>query len=216
MSEIVILDYGIGNIRSIKNAIIKIGGQAIVSRDFDVIKNAAGLIIPGVGAFQHGMNNLKKYNLVEQICNYANTGKPVLGICLGMQLMLSSSDENGFCAGLNLIPGAVKKIYLTQDNIHRLPHIRWSRVLPLDGRSWDEDRLGKNNLNQYFYFVHSYMAQPNDIKHILAITKYGNVEITAVINKDNVMGCQFHPEKSGEQGLNILKNFLNSTQQHVN
>ncbi|WP_417319162.1 imidazole glycerol phosphate synthase subunit HisH [Emcibacter sp.] len=209
MKEIAVLDYGIGNIRSIRNALTKVGGTPVVTRDPEVIMKAAGLIIPGVGAFQHGMENLSQYSMVDVIKDYVSTGKPVLGICLGMQLMLSSSEENGFREGLNLVPGTVTKIALPEESDLRLPHIRWSQIHPQAGaRTWNGPLLDSSHQDQYYYFVHSYCAHPENKDHILAVTEYGDVEITAAIKNGNVMGCQFHPEKSGTQGLSILTNFI--------
>lgn len=206
--RIVIIDYGVGNIKSIKNAFENQGASVIVSREREDIIGADGLILPGVGAFSHAMNNLNKYGLVDIIKDYVETKKPLLGICLGMQMLLEGSEEFGYTKGIGLIEGKVIRLPLNQSNIQKLPHISWNGIQPKDIK-WQHTILDSVDKDSDMYFVHTYVAKPNNTKEILAITKYFNNEFCSALKKDNIYGCQFHPEKSSSIGLSIIRNFIN-------
>ena len=194
---IVIIDYGLGNLGSVKNALDKLGVISLISKSINDIKKSSGLIIPGVGAAGEGMKNLKELRLDKIIIQEAAKGKPILGICLGMQLLMSKSEE-GNVDCLNCIDGQVLKF----DTPLKVPQIGWNTV--------KTDR--KNKLfkkipnNSYFYFVHSYYCSPTENKAGIGITEYG-IKFSSAIQKNNIFGVQFHPEKSGENGLELLKNF---------
>ncbi len=209
-NSVTILDYGIGNILSVSRGFEAIGAKVILASNIEGIYDAERLILPGVGAFAKGIEQLKKNNFDEAIIDVANHGKPLLGICLGMQFLMDSSEEFGNTNGLGLIPGKVIPIP-PQDIAGEsliVPHIGWNALETSFNKSWDNTLLANTPLKSNVYFVHSFFSKPNDENHLLAHCIYGGNDLSAVISKDNVMGCQFHPEKSGEIGLNILKTFL--------
>ncbi len=209
-NSVTILDYGIGNILSVSRGFEAIGAKVILASNIEGIYDAERLILPGVGAFAKGIEQLKKNNFDEAIIDVANHGKPLLGICLGMQFLMDSSEEFGNTNGLGLIPGKVIPIP-PQDIAGEsliVPHIGWNALETSFNKSWDNTLLANTPLKSNVYFVHSFFSKPNDDNHLLANCIYGGNDLSAVISKDNVMGCQFHPEKSGEIGLNILKTFL--------
>jgi glutamine amidotransferase len=209
-NSVTILDYGIGNILSVSRGFEAIGAKVILASNIEGIYDAERLILPGVGAFAKGIEQLKKNNFDEAIIDVANHGKPLLGICLGMQFLMDSSEEFGNTNGLGLIPGKVIPIP-PQDIAGEsliVPHIGWNALETSFNKSWDNTLLANTPLKSNVYFVHSFFSKPNDDDHLLAHCIYGGNDLSAVISKDNVMGCQFHPEKSGEIGLNILKTFL--------
>jgi glutamine amidotransferase len=206
--NVVILDYGIGNIKSISNAIIEIGAIPILTNDPIVILSADACILPGVGAFQKGMSNLQSLNLISVIHDFVNTGKPFLGICLGMQLLFDESHEFGLTNGLGLINGSVQKMKLQQNSKEKLPHVSWNELYePKKGR-WMGSLLEKTKLKSDVYFVHSYAVIPENREDILALTNYGEQAICAAVKKNNITGVQFHPEKSGFFGLKMLAQYL--------
>jgi len=202
MPNITIIDYGLGNIRSLKNAFEHLGINSALSRDKAVILNSDAIILPGVGAFGHAMDILKEYDLVSTISEFALSGKPLLGICLGMQLLFDESEEFGMTKGLGLIEGRVRKL----QNVHKLPHIGWSRLY----KNIKSEKTILDGLNDKaeFYFIHTYAVGTDDA-YILSSSKYDNAEFCSSVKKDNIYGCQFHPEKSGKFGLKILENFIN-------
>ena len=206
--NIVIVDYGIGNVKSIINAFENQGRKPVLSRDRDVILEADGLILPGVGAFSHGMSNLNKYNLVAIIKEYVKTRKPLLGICLGMQMLLEESEEFGETKGIGLIKGKVIKLPIDKSNKIKLPHISWNSI-QTKNIEWENTILNGVEPNSDMYFVHSFVAKPENEDEILSKTDYSNVEFCSSLKKDNIYGCQFHPEKSATHGLSIIKNFIN-------
>jgi glutamine amidotransferase len=209
-NSVTILDYGIGNILSVSRGFEAIGAKVILASNIEGIYDAERLILPGVGAFAKGIEQLKKNNFDEAIIDVANHCKPLLGICLGMQFLMDSSEEFGNTNGLGLIPGKVIPIP-PQDIAGEsliVPHIGWNALETSFNKSWDNTLLANTPLKSNVYFVHSFFSKPNDDNHLLAHCIYGGNDLSAVISKDNVMGCQFHPEKSGEIGLNILKTFL--------
>jgi len=206
--KIVIVDYEIGNVRSIYNAFSNQGLNPILSNDGEVILNADGLVLPGVGAFSHAMKNLIKYNLIDIIKNYAKTGKPLLGICLGMQLLLEGSEEFGYTEGIGLVKGKVVKLPVNKSNQVKLPNIGWCSIKP-NVVKWKKTILNEINLNSEMYFVHSFVSSITDENEILSVTDYSDVTFCSSLKKGNIYGCQFHPEKSSIIGLKIIKNFIN-------
>ncbi len=195
---IVIIDYGIGNLASVKNALDKLGVESKISSDSLVIKKAERLILPGVGAAGQGMENLKKLGLDKVIIEEIKKGKPFLGICLGMQLLFEKSEE-GNVKCLGILKGSVKKFR----KMRKVPQIGWNQV----------NIKKKLNLfrgiddNSYFYFVNSFYCLPKDKKIIAGLTDYGE-EFASIVVNGNVVGMQFHPEKSGKVGFRLLENFL--------
>ena len=199
---IVIVDYGAGNIFSVHKALNKLGyNQIKVSRNSLDIKKADFLILPGVGAFNHCVKSLKKYNLTE-ILNEMVLGKskPILGICVGMQLMANFSEENGLHHGLGWIPGKVVKLRFSSDTA--IPHVGWNDI----SIKKDKNLFKNNKKSSHFYFDHSYQYLC-DKEYILATCKY-EINITAAINCKNIYGVQFHPEKSQNNGLKLFRSFL--------
>ncbi len=203
-----ILDYGIGNVKSMANALERIGATPLLTRIETEILNADALIFPGVGAFAKGMNNINEFNLRDLIFKFVETGKPFLGVCLGMQLLLDESDEFGTTPGLGLIKGRVTTMPLPSDSQYKLPHISWNGIhKPTAGR-WDNTILAQTPENADVYFVHTFVAMPNNPEDVLATAEYGGTTFCSAIQHKNIYGVQFHPEKSGEVGLNILRSFV--------
>lgn len=198
---IAIIDYDAGNLRSVEKALLSIGEDAIVTRDRDEILSADKVILPGVGAFGDAMKKLGEYRLVDTIHEAVDSGKPFLGICLGLQLLFRRSDESDGVEGLSILPGEILRIPDAPGI--KIPHIGWNSL-----KVKDDARLF-NGLgeNPYVYFVHSYYLKADDENIVAATTEYGGTLIHASVQKDNVYACQFHPEKSGGVGMQILKNF---------
>jgi len=213
-SVVVVVDYGMGNLKSVQRGLEKVGANVVVSSHAEEISNADRLLLPGVGAFKDGMTELTKQGVVDAIHAFVNMGKPLLGICLGMQMFLDSSEEHVEHEGLGLIEGGVKAIPQFEDEQlqRKIPHIGWTNLITHDGYAdWSKTCLSQVKPDDFFYFVHSYMAKPSNREHYLAVSHYEGLEITAAINKENVTGLQFHPEKSGEAGLNVLRSFVEDT-----
>lgn len=202
--KIVIVDYGIGNIHSVEQALLNIGVKnVIVSSKLESIQNCDSLILPGVGSFSAGMKGLKKRNLIEPIVDFANSGKPLLGICLGAQMLLSESEEFGLHKGLDLIPGKVIQIPRSNNSNYRVPLIGWEEI-----EIHSKDKILKNmDSFEKFYFVHSYHCMPEDSANKLLSFNVGGIEISALVSHKNIYGAQFHPEKSSTSGLKFLTNF---------
>lgn len=195
-----IIDYGMGNLHSVQKGLEKSGYQALITGSPGDIARASGLVLPGVGAFEDAMNNLTRSGLVDVIKDAAREGKPLLGICLGMQLLFTNSEENGRHRGLDLISGQVVKFNLSPTM--KVPHMGWNQI-----ENTGECQVLKGiPSGAYFYFVHSYYVVPDDARVVGAVTNYG-LNFTSVVGKENIFGVQFHPEKSSEIGLQILKNF---------
>lgn len=197
---LIIVDYGMGNLGSIKNMLKKLGYESTITSDIETIQNATKLILPGVGAFDYGMEQVKKLNLVEILNHKALVEKvPILGICLGMQLMTQGSEE-GIMQGLGWIEGKVCK-FVTESL--KVPHMGWNTIR-ISKKSCLFDETDEE---QRFYFVHSYYVQCEDIQNILSTTQYA-IEFVSSFQKSNIYGVQFHPEKSHKFGMHVLKNFM--------
>ena len=204
MNLVSIIDYGCGNILSIKRAVEAVGFRAELTNDPKKITKSTSLILPGVGAFGNAINLLKKKNLIDVIKKFAlKEKKPILGICLGMQLLLSKSFEFGEHEGLDLIPGEVVKLTFDDKN-KKIPHIGWKSVL------FKEKKLGSEFNGKKFYFVHSFLAKTKDLTNTIATCEYYEKNITSIIKYKNILGCQFHPEKSRNNVLEFLKRFCSS------
>lgn len=199
---VTVIDYGMGNVRSVSKALERVGGKIKVTSDKEIIKNAGSLVLPGVGAFSQAMKNLTSLGLLSLIRQKIEEGKPFLGICLGLQLLFTESEE-GKCRGLNIIPGKVKKFSLEQPL--KVPHMGWNTVKKV--RDSNCKILEDITDGSYFYFAHSYYVEPRDERVILARTEY-ELKFTSAICKDNIIGVQFHPEKSADIGLELLRNFI--------
>ena len=199
---IAIVDYGVGNLFSLKSSFAAIGVEVVVTGDADVISAAEKIILPGVGAFEDAARKLRESGLDKVIIDEASKGKPLLGICLGMQMLFEESYEYGVHKGLGLIPGKVRPIRTEIPEELKIPHIGWNPLI-MKGQG---DELFKYITNgDCVYFVHSYYAVDCD-EYVIATAEYGK-ELTAAVRNKNVYGAQFHPEKSGKIGLNILKAF---------
>jgi len=195
-----IVNYGLGNLHSVHKAVEYVGGKAIVTEDADKLLKAEKIILPGVGAFKDGMKGLQTRGLVSTLIETAKLGKPILGICLGMQLLFQESEESGRHQGLGLLSG---KVVLFKQTGIKVPQIGWNQVkvkkasLLLEGIE----------IGDYLYFNHSYYCAPEDPEVVLAVTDYG-IPFASVVQNENLFGVQFHPEKSQKIGLKILKNFV--------
>jgi imidazole glycerol-phosphate synthase subunit HisH len=205
-NKITIVDYGIGNILNIKRALEFNGAAVNISSDPKSISRSKRLVLPGVGAYAKAMDSMTQMNLADPVIEAAHKGIPILGICLGMQLLMTRSYEYGQTNGLNLIEGDVIALPRAKENGEaiRVPHTGWEML----ERDADSQLIKGINEGDSVYFVHSYMANPINRAEVLAHVKYEEIIIPAIIGKNNVYGCQFHPEKSGEVGLAIIKNFL--------
>ncbi len=195
-----IIDYDAGNLRSVEKALVSLGEEVIVSRDSSEILQADKVILPGVGSFGDAMNNLDKFGLVDTIKKVAASGTPFLGICLGLQLLFKESDETPGAEGLDILPGKILKIPAKEG--FKIPHMGWNSIDIKPGARLFKGLEG----NPYVYFVHSYYLKAADESIVAASTEY-TTHIHASVESGNVFACQFHPEKSSEVGLKILKNF---------
>lgn len=198
---IAIIDYGVGNLFSLSRSLEAIGAEAVITRDPDTIQSAERIILPGVGAFGDAMDKLKENGMDELIRQQAALGKPLMGICLGMQLLFEKSLEFGEHEGLALIPGTVRPIADVIDPALKIPQIGWNALRKTNPYYILQDVKD----GECVYFVHSYYAD-TEAKYIIADTEY-SARLTAAVANGNVCGCQFHPEKSGNTGLRILKSF---------
>ena len=197
---IAIIDYGMGNLRSVQKGLERVGFDAVVTRDLGQIESARGVVLPGVGAFSACMENLGKFGLVEVICETVRKQKPFLGICLGFQLLFSESEEFGQQKGLDLFSGRV--IGFHPDQNLKVPHMGWNRI----EKKKDSPFLEGIASGAYVYFVHSFYVVPEDGSVTATTTDYGNSFVSSIAT-ERLFACQFHPEKSQELGLRILANF---------
>lgn len=197
---IAIIDYGAGNLQSVKKAFDFIGAESVITDNPEIIKDCDRILLPGVGSFGDAMESMTEKNLVEVIRNEALSGKPFLGICLGLQLLFEESEESPGVKGLGIFKGKIKKF--PADMGLKIPHIGWNSLLIKQ-----KDTLFKGiPENSYVYFVHSYYLHAEDENEIATVTNYG-IDFHSAVGKDNIFATQFHPEKSGDVGLQILRNF---------
>ena len=210
MKRIVVVDYGLGNLFSLRRALVHVGAQVEIAAAPDALSNADGLVLPGVGAFGDGMGQLKNRGFVDPIKECARSERPILGICLGMQLLFTHSEEFGLHPGLDLIPGCVRKLNETDAAGGRIkiPHVGWSELFYSGSRRWESTLLEGLVEADAMYFVHSYIPTPIDDSAVVARMRYGDHFYGAHVEKNSIAGCQFHPEKSGEMGLRLLRNFI--------
>ncbi len=210
---VAIVDYGVGNLFSVQKAFSRIGVNSLITSNPQEIANSPKVVLPGVGAFKNGMKKLIEADLVNIVKDVAHSGKPLLGICLGAQMLFDSSEEFGDTLGLGLIEGKVTEIPKLSDSCERIrvPNIGWNNLIyPRGSSSLTGTILDSVPENSMAYFVHSFMMSPNDPNNRLADVDYEGIRISAAIKSDNISGTQFHPEKSGTVGLQILRNFCDS------
>ncbi len=207
IKKVVIIDYQLGNLFSVKQACDKVGMDAKLSSSKEDILNADALVLPGVGAFIEAMNNLQSLDLIEAIKNKVNNGTPIFGICLGLQLLFSKSEEFGSGSGLDLIPGIIKKFPdHIKDRKIKVPHITWNQVYKFNNY-WQKTALKELKDFEFMYFIHSYYVKPDNDSCILTNTNYDGIEFCSSVIKDNIFATQFHPEKSADKGISIYKNW---------
>lgn len=211
MNEVTVIDYGVGNLLSVSRALEHCGARVTITSESAAILASARVVLPGVGAFSDGMAALQAKGLDTLVHQLAVAGTPLLGICLGMQMLFDESEEFGATAGLGLIPGRVVHIpaTTTTGEPHKIPHIGWNElVLPVQCDTWQSGLLADVEPGEAVYFAHSFMVVPASQEFRLADCNYGGIPISAAVQRDNVMGCQFHPEKSSAVGLKILRRFI--------
>ncbi len=211
LAKIVVVDYGMGNLLSVRRALEHVGAEVEQCADPDALGLAPKIILPGVGAFADGMAELRRLGLDVALREAAQRRTPIMGICLGMQMLFDSSEEFGHSAGLGLIPGRVVGIPRIGENgaLRKIPHIGWNDLVIAGGRqSWRGSVLEAMAEGSSVYFVHSFMAVPDDPADCLANCIYEGQAVTAAVVHGNISGCQFHPEKSGQVGLSVMRKFL--------
>lgn len=204
-TRVAIVDYGLCNLGSIRRALEMCGAKAFITADPHALSGASHVILPGVGAFPHAMRNLKATGMDQALCEQATTGVPLLGICLGMQLLASDSAEDGHTHGLGLISGSVTKLTPVDPN-DRVPHIGWNNVVI---ERPDDPLFAQMSTEVNFYFVHSYHFVPEQAEAVIGSTPHCG-RVASVVRSGNVLGTQFHPEKSQRAGFQLLKNFLSA------
>lgn len=197
---IAIIDYGMGNLKSVANALTQLGSDYIITNEAKHLHEADGLILPGVGAFPDCMDNLHACGVIPILKEECAKGKPLLGICLGMQVLFEKSYEGRECAGLGLLQGEIVKM---EDQNVKIPHIGWNKL-----ENQSENPLLAGIEEAFVYYVHSYCASGYRKEDLIAYSTYGSLRIPGAFRKENIMATQFHPEKSGEDGLQILRNFI--------
>ena len=205
MHKIGLIDYGMGNIHSVTKSLESLGEEIILIKNFKELNSCKAIILPGVGAFDPAMANLIKTDLITDLKNWIESGKSFLGICLGLQLLFESSDEGKF-KGIGVLKGKIQKIPNSPNQ--RIPHMGWCKLLPTKPNTL----LELEELNNWVYFVHSYHAIPDENNIIAAQVNYGSEKLTAMIENDNLLACQFHPEKSGKTGEKLLRRWLSNIQ----
>lgn len=203
--KVTIIDYGAGNLHSAANAFLRLGAEVEMAETAESVDRAQCLVLPGVGAFGEGMAGLSRRGLVEPLRAYAAAGRPLLGICLGAQLLMEESEEFGRHEGLGIVPGQVRII--PRDGV-KIPHVGWCQIRPAAEGAWDETLLAETPVATWTYFVHSYQCVPADPHYLCAQAQYGAHAITAAVRRGATVGVQFHPEKSGAFGLSMLRTLL--------
>lgn len=212
---IAIIDYDAGNLYSVQHACEFVGLNAEITSDKSKIAAADGVILPGVGAYGAAMDNLKKIGLISSIKDYIAQGKPFMGICLGMQLLFSQSEEFGNHQGLDIIKGKVIKFSHKSKSgkLIRVPQIGWNTIYPSDKKIWQKSYLKNIKPEEFMYFVHSYYCLPSDKNDVLSYTNYDGFEYCSSVLRGNVTAFQFHPEKSGKEGIKIYQEFAKAVKQ---
>ncbi len=210
MKKVTIIDYGMGNLLSICRAMENLETSVSLSSSSKDLVNADYVILPGVGAFPSGMDELKERGFIDAISEFVLRERPFLGICLGMQMLFTSSEELKYSNGLNLIDGRVIKLPKRNVNhtLNKIPHVGWAQLFHENESKWDKSVLHDQKQRVYVYFVHSFFPSKINETHILAYSKFGDMKFGSVVQKDNIIGMQYHPEKSGEQGIKMLKHLL--------
>ena len=208
--KVAIVDYQLGNLFSVRQACLHLGHNAVITTDPNELLDADCAILPGVGAFGDAMKNLHRLDLVEPIKEFIVTGKSFMGICLGLQLLFSESEEFGNSKGLNLIEGVVKKFPAkdVKGKTLKVPQIAWNQIDETNNNPWNNSPLASCQSGDYMYFVHSYYVQPGSSDRVLSMTTYGGHVYCSSIIWNNIFACQFHPEKSGMHGVEIYKNWF--------
>jgi glutamine amidotransferase len=205
---VTLVDYELNNLFSVSRALEQMGARIVVAQGPAEILAAERLVLPGVGSFKDGMARLERLGLVPAIREYATSGRPLIGLCLGMQLLAEEGEEFGLHKGLGLVRGRV--VRFPTSTAAKIPHIGWNSLQPglgAPGGAWQGSLLGGVAPGADVYFVHSYFLETDTKEHVLALTEYGGVSFPAVVAAGNIYGCQFHPEKSGLTGLRIIENF---------
>ena len=209
--KIAIIDYKMSNLFSIKNALDSSDLGSQITSDPNTILSADGAVLPGVGSFPQAMNHLYDLKLIGVIKDFVSSGKPFMGICLGLQLLFSGSEEFEQCEGLAIIDGVVES-FVKHIPSKPIPHVGWNTIIFNNSTDLKKPRLAskiKIGKDEHYYFVHSYFVKPDKKENIFTVSHYGDLEFCSSIAVDNIFACQFHPEKSGPRGLRILKNFFN-------
>lgn len=208
--DVVLVDYGVGNLLSVARALEACDANVILTADTGKIAKAERVVLPGVGAIGDCMNELRRRGLVDAVLAFARSGRPMLGICVGMQVLLEVGEEFGEHKAFGLIRGRVKAIPATtaSGERHKIPHIGWTAIKPPAGREWSDTVLQDVTPGNTCYFVHSFTAMPEDPANLLAVSDYNGRQVTAAVQVGRVFGVQFHPEKSGKTGLKIVARFL--------
>lgn len=204
--RVTVIDYGLGNLHSVVKALRHEGADVCVAADPVTVAAADRLVLPGVGAFRDGMLGLEGRGLRNGLETFFRTGRPFLGICLGMQLLMAESEEFGVHQGLDAIPGRV--VELAREPGVKVPHIGWNCIAPPAESSWKSTIFAATTPDTMVYFVHSFAPVPERPEDWLAETRYGSTRFCAAVQRQNIIGCQFHPEKSGPAGLAILRQFM--------
>lgn len=211
--KVVIIDYKLSNLFSVKHACEYVGLTPVISSDKEDLKNADGVILPGVGAFGDAVMNLEKLGLIDPIKDFVGSGKPFLGICLGLQLLFTESEEFGNTKGLGLIAGKVRKFSAPPHNVRmKVPHIGWNKIYSLSDsfNEWGISPLSGIADSTFMYFVHSYYVCPDNKEDIITSTNYSGFEFCSAIKRENIFATQFHPEKSANEGIKVYYNWLKS------
>jgi imidazole glycerol-phosphate synthase subunit HisH len=209
MTKVVIADYGVGNIFSVYHAFEAIGADTVVTRDPAVLRAADRVVIPGVGGFANCMERLARLGFLEEVLAFAGTERPLLGICVGMQMLFETSSENGLTVGLGLLPGGVERIPETgtDGQAVKFPNTGWSAISPPEGGNWESSMLGDLTPGEAMYFMHGYVPSPSEPSDGLATFDFHGHRRTAAVSRGNLMGVQFHPERSAKAGLSLLNRF---------
>jgi len=214
--RISIIDYKTSNLHSVKAACEEVGISSRITSKPNELLSSDAAILPGVGSFYRAMENIRKLGLEEAILNFVSSGKSLFGICLGLQLLFEQSEEFGTHEGLSLIRGKVKRFDFSNGNCHKypVPQIGWNKIMPKN-QSWKGTFLDNCDEGTYMYFVHSFYVEPKDEEVILSTSVYGNQQYCSSIKKENIFATQFHPEKSGQKGLEIYRSFKNYLSKNV-